>query len=72
MRIDAIYSTAESKRSNTISGSNIEGFAVKCDRNCAYIELDDLENIGRKATSHLEGKQWISGNIRKFEGVLAV
>jgi len=68
MRIDAIYSTAESKRSNTISGSNIEGFGVKCDRNCAYIELDDLENIGRKANSHLEGKQWISGQYQEVRG----
>jgi hypothetical protein len=68
MRIDTIYGAAESKRHNTISGSNVEGFAVKCESDCAYIELDDLENIGAKARSRLEGKQWISGKYQEVRG----
>lgn len=68
MRIDMIYGTAESKRSNTISGSNVEGFAVACEKDCAYIELDDLENSGRKLASKLEGKQWISGKYQEVQG----
>jgi hypothetical protein len=35
MRIDTIYSRYESKRSNTISGSDVEGFAVACEKDCA-------------------------------------
>ena len=62
MRIDMIYGASESKRQNTISGSDVEGFAVSCTKNCAYIELDDLENSGRRISSPLEGKpmlfQW--------------
>ena len=67
-----IYSRYESKRNNTISGSDVEGFAVACEKDCAYIELDDMENAGRHATRPLEGKQWITANIRKYEAVLVV
>lgn len=35
---------------------------------CAYIELDDLENEGREAQSDFEGKQWISGKYHEVEG----
>ena len=45
-RIDLIWGGAESRRSRTISGSYVEGFQVRCDSNCEYLELDDLENIG--------------------------
>ena len=68
MRIDMIYSRYESKRNNTISGSDVEGFAVACDKDCAYIELDDMENAGRRATGPLEGKQWISGKYQEVRG----
>ncbi|HAZ46412.1 MAG TPA: hypothetical protein DDW76_32235 [Cyanobacteria bacterium UBA11369] len=68
MRIDTIYGAAESKRENTISGSDVEGFAVACAKNCAYIELDDMENSGRRATGSLEGKQWISGKYQEVRG----
>lgn len=69
MRIDAIYSPAESRRTNTISGSDVQGFSVNCQENdCAYIELDDLENSGRNARGSLEGKQWISGKYQEVEG----
>jgi murein DD-endopeptidase MepM/ murein hydrolase activator NlpD len=69
MRIDAIYSPAETKRTNTISGSDTQGFSVPCaEKDCAYIELDDLENTGRGARSQLEGKQWMSGKYQDVDG----
>ena len=69
MRIDAIYGPAERKRTNTISGSDVQGFSVNCQENdCAYIELDDLENSGRKIRGSLEGKQWISGKYQEVQG----
>jgi len=68
MRIDTIYGTAESRRHNTISGSNVDGFQVPCDKNCAHVELDNLENVGRSQQSPLEGKQWISGKYQKVNG----
>lgn len=68
MRIDMIYGASESKRQNTISGSDVEGFAVTCTKNCAYIELDDLENSGRRRSGPLEGKQWISGKYQEVRG----
>lgn len=70
MRIDAIYGPAERRRTKTISGSDVQGFSVNCQENdCAYIELDDLENSGRNARGALEGKQWISGKYQEVEGV---
>jgi len=68
MRIDMIYGTAESRRHNTISGSNVDGFQVPCNKTCAHIELDDLENVGRSQRGPLEGKQWISGKYQKVNG----
>lgn len=69
MRIDAIYSPAERRRTKTISGSDVQGFSVNCQENdCAYIELDDLENSGRNVRGVLEGKQWISGKYQEVEG----
>lgn len=67
-RIDMVYSKAEAKRRNTISGSDVEGFNVPCGFNCAYIELDNLENQGRISRSKFEGKQWISGKYQKVNG----
>jgi len=69
MRVDAVYGAAEADRTNTISGSDIEGFAVPCvQRGCAYVELDDLESSGRAARGTLEGKQWISGKYQDVSG----
>ncbi|MBD2772608.1 M23 family metallopeptidase [Iningainema sp. BLCCT55] len=68
MRIDTVYSKAEAKRTNTISGSDVQGFSVPCKGDCAYIELDDLENQGQVARGSLEGKQWISGKYQEVEG----
>ncbi len=60
-RIDFIWGGAESRRNRTISGSFIEGFMVPCDTNCEYLELDDIENIGRAIQLPFEGRQWIAG-----------
>lgn len=69
MRIDVVYGLAENRRNNTISGSDVQGFSVPCTKkDCAYLELDDLENTGRQERGQLEGKQWISGKYQEVEG----
>ncbi|MBD2238404.1 M23 family peptidase [Aulosira sp. FACHB-113] len=72
MRIDVVYGPAENRRNNTISGSDVQGFSVPCnEKDCAYLELDDLENAGGREfhdRSKLEGKQWISGKYQEVEG----
>ena len=69
MRIDVVHGPAENRRNNTISGSDMQGFSVPCsEKDCAYLELDDLENAGRSDRSKLEGKQWISGKYQEVEG----
>ncbi len=62
-RIDAAYGTAEGEKGTkrTVSGSYQAGFSVGCKQDCAYIELDDLENSGRGVRGGFEGKQWVSG-----------
>ncbi len=63
MRIDAVWSDAESNRQRTVSGSYEEGFNVPCmaGSRCPYIELDDIENSGSGWRSPSEGVQWIAG-----------
>lgn len=69
MRIDVVHGPAENRRNNTISGSDVQGFSVPCtEKDCAYLELDDLENTGRSDRGKLEGKQWISGKYQEVEG----
>jgi hypothetical protein len=69
MRIDAVYGTAENRRNNTISGSDVQGFSVPCtQKDCAYLELDNLENVGKSDRNQLEGKQWISGKYQEVVG----
>jgi hypothetical protein len=69
MRIDVVYGPTENRRNNTISGSDVQGFSVPCtEKDCAYLELDDLENTGRSDRSKLDGKQWISGKYQEVEG----
>jgi hypothetical protein len=69
MRIDAVYGTAENRRNNPISGSDVQGFSVPCtQKDCAYLELDDLENVGASDRNQLEGKQWISGKYQEVVG----
>jgi len=69
MRIDQVYGSSEAQRNNTISGSDVQGFSVPCaEKDCAYVELDDLENAGRSSRGRLEGKQWISGKYQEVQG----
>jgi hypothetical protein len=67
-RVDFIWGDAESKANRTISGSKIDGFQVPCDNNCAHLELDDIENFGRKIASGFEGNQWIRGKDHWVNG----
>lgn len=55
--------TIEQKRTRTITGSNRQGFAVPCERECLHIELGDP----------LRGKQWIGKHqqVRGGHGYLA-
>jgi hypothetical protein len=72
-RIDMIYSDAENKTKNTISGSSQVGFSVPCtEEKCAYIELDDLEDAGNAVKSSFEGKQWVSGKYQEVDGGFGV
>ncbi len=72
IRVDFVHGPEESERTNTISGSDVMGFRVPCTignpDDCAYIELDDAENVGRSVQSPLEGVQWISGKYQEVEG----
>ncbi|GJD19230.1 hypothetical protein RIVM261_041860 [Rivularia sp. IAM M-261] len=68
-RIDFIWGKAEKRRQRTISGSDVAGFSVPCsDQECPYIELDDLENLGRRNQREFEGRSWISGKYQQVEG----
>ena len=71
-RIDGVWSKAEAKRTETISGSYQEGFAVACARECAHIELDDLENSGREVRGQFEGTESISGKYQQVNGGFGV
>ncbi|MDJ0596393.1 MAG: hypothetical protein QNJ72_41530 [Pleurocapsa sp. MO_226.B13] len=67
-RVDFVWGGAESKRNRTISGSYVEGFQVRCDSNCEYLELDDIENIGSAIQLPFEGRQWIAGREHWVKG----
>lgn len=58
--VDIIYGTAETRRANTITGSDLLGFKFPCLDECAYIELAGVGNV--------YGKQWISGKYQKVLG----
>ncbi len=64
--VDIAFGAAESDRTRTISGSNVEGYNVPCKEGCAHIELAGSDSI--------LGKGWVSGKyqeVRGGEGVLA-
>ena len=68
-RIDFIWGTAEKRRQRAVSGSDVAGFSVPCQgEKCPYIELDDLENLGRNIRGKFEGRSWISGKYQQVEG----
>lgn len=58
--IDIAYGEKEGDRTNTITGSDVQGFQVPCRENCAYAELT--------GPRMLHGKQWISGKFQKVRG----
>lgn len=74
---DVSYGKKEARRTNTITGSDVEGFNVPCKKNsCSYIELSGPPWLAAKA---LHGKQWIKGGkspdaqmVRGGYGALAV
>lgn len=65
-RIDIAYGPAESRRTNTISGSYEEGFEVPCTKECAYAEIVSMPPLGN--LNPVYGKQWISGKYQKVDG----
>lgn len=61
-RIDAVWGSSEARRLRSVSGSDLIGFEHPCSEgNCAYMELDDLEGLGRSLRGGFEGKSWIGG-----------
>jgi hypothetical protein len=63
-RVDVAFGAAEQKRNRTISGSDVAGFGVPCERGCAHIELS--------GTSDVEGRQWVSGKYQEVKGGFGV
>ena len=63
--VDIAFATPEEQRQSTISGSDVEGFSVSCDKKCAHVELS--------GSAKVLGKQWIRGNqeVKGGHGVLA-
>ncbi|MGP1385727.1 MAG: M23 family metallopeptidase [Thainema sp.] len=59
-RVDVVFGAAESERTTTISGSDVDGFAVPCQTRCAHLELSQPEWI--------KGRQWISGQYQQVNG----
>ncbi len=58
--VDIAFATDEQQRKLTVSGSNKEGFAVPCQKDCAHVELS-----GSPAVS---GKAWVSGKYQLVKG----
>ncbi|MCT7968385.1 hypothetical protein NG799_18925 [Laspinema sp. D1] len=58
--VDIALGPQEKNRRNTVSGSDVEGFNVPCESECAHIEL-----AGNPA---VHGKQWISGKYQQVRG----
>ena len=62
-RVDTIWSDAHGqiKPGHSVSGSNQAGYAVPCQKECAHIELDDIESSGRDIRWISEGRRWMLG-----------
>ncbi len=58
--VDIAFGTDEQQRHRTISGSNKEGFAVPCKKDCAHVELSGSASVS--------GKAWISGKYQLVKG----
>lgn len=57
---DVAFATPEQERDRTISGSDVEGFNVACESECAHIELS--------GSAKVLGRQWISGKYQQVKG----
>ena len=58
--VDIAFETAEQEITRTVSGSDKQGYAVPCQKNCAHAELS--------GDSSIKGKGWISGKYNLVEG----
>lgn len=59
-KVDVVFGAAESKLSQTISGSDVEGFGVPCDKGCAHIEVSGAKGV--------LGREWVSGKYQEVKG----
>lgn len=59
-KIDWVLSDVEQPATRSISGSDVSGFNVNCQQNCAHIELGDNPVVS--------GKQWVSGKYQSVDG----
>jgi hypothetical protein len=58
--VDIAFATDEQQRKLTVSGSNKEGFAVPCQKDCAHVELSGPPTVS--------GKAWVSGKYQLVKG----
>lgn len=58
--VDIAFGTDEQLRNRTISGSDKEGFAVPCSKDCAHTELSGSPAVN--------GKAWVSGKYQLVKG----
>jgi len=59
-QVDVVFGPAEGDRTNTISGSYVEGFNVPCEADCAHLEIGQPTLV--------EGTQWVSGKYQQVRG----
>jgi hypothetical protein len=59
-KVDVAFGTDEQQREKTISGSDKQGFAVPCQKDCAHVELSGGANV--------LGKAWVSGKYQLVKG----
>jgi len=59
-QVDVVFGPAEGNRTNTISGSYVEGFNVPCEADCAHLEIGQPTLV--------EGTQWVSGKYQQVCG----
>lgn len=57
---DIVFGTKEENRTRTMSGSDVEGFAVPCRKECAHVEFSGSELV--------RGRQWVSGKYQTVKG----
>jgi hypothetical protein len=58
--VDIAFGTNEELRNRTISGSDQEGYAVSCSKDCAHTELSGSPAVN--------GKAWVSGKYQLVKG----